>query len=854
MDQLTHSRTGSTLLSVALVPRVPSDQFEIGENAEIIQHFRERITRTLYEAGAKELDLGGDGLVVALDSPATALRCAIRMQAIVDRAMANVRPSSQCVLDIGLHFSAEDVDAGWVSGTGFRVVSALRQMTNGEIAASAEFRAGLNSLSRVRFLERGNLIVEGEPETVSAYLVVSHGVAGELLNRLTWPLEQIRQKAGYVAVPGAVAALAFFAFTQDGWRDVKIGDFLLAAKTVDSIEVQPFAGDDLSPRSELYRETLESGVNEALANYPAVSIVRPGGPSPIAPAEATLKGEAHSAGEWLLVRAQLVRTGDGSELWSGSYYKRVDEIDAISSALVTQMARAIGLRNANAGVPARGLAASALDAKSEAARQANLEAVRADLEDALRQAQRLEIDEASRITSLNNLASLYYDSGRDEEAIPLLRRVIKMRETSLGPDHPEVAVALNNLASLYVARGRLAEAEPLYRRSLNIRLAVLGPKHPRVANAMSNLALLYHRQGRWSDAEPLYESALAIRKLELEWELGPESEALSDRAARFEIEGDYTAAAVTYAKAVDQETLRSGPGHVRTAKLTRKLAVARSQDGDVEEAESLLQHAIAIFDRALGPNHEETAASMSDLGELYRREGRLSEAEQYHERALDAFENSLGVDHPEVAGTLGYLVSIFELQGRDKKAAEAGARRDAIRQTYLGPVFTYVAARSAESSVIRDRQQDQLLAPQPLHEYQLDVQEGVFVTERRRLAESLHNMALLYLDLGRYAEAEKYAKEALDVRRQLSEGPNPEVGISLHSLARINTGQERYSDAQARYQEALQVFESTLGHVHPHVAQCWSDMAELLRKLDRSSEAVYAAERARKTRAALLQP
>jgi tetratricopeptide (TPR) repeat protein len=57
-------------------------------------------------------------------------------------------------------------------------------------------------------------------------------------------------------------------------------------------------------------------------------------------------------------------------------------------------------------------------------------------------------------TSLNNLASLLQDLGKYEEAEPLYRRALVIREKSFGPDHPEVRASLNNLASLYRDQGK----------------------------------------------------------------------------------------------------------------------------------------------------------------------------------------------------------------------------------------------------------------------------------------------------------------------------------------------------------------------------------------------------------------
>ncbi len=101
----------------------------------------------------------------------------------------------------------------------------------------------------------------------------------------------------------------------------------------------------------------------------------------------------------------------------------------------------------------------------------------------------LAIDEASFgrttanvATGLNNLAQLYQDTNRLEEAEPLMKRALAIDETSFGPDHPEVASDLNNLAGLYQATNRLEEAEPLMKRVIEIFESSYGRRSPKCCN------------------------------------------------------------------------------------------------------------------------------------------------------------------------------------------------------------------------------------------------------------------------------------------------------------------------------------------------------------------------------------
>ena len=52
------------------------------------------------------------------------------------------------------------------------------------------------------------------------------------------------------------------------------------------------------------------------------------------------------------------------------------------------------------------------------------------------------------------------------------KRSLEMRESVLGPDHPDIAQSLNNLAALYNDRKQYDKAEPLYERALKIRSKV----------------------------------------------------------------------------------------------------------------------------------------------------------------------------------------------------------------------------------------------------------------------------------------------------------------------------------------------------------------------------------------------
>ncbi|WP_417913316.1 tetratricopeptide repeat protein [Candidatus Electronema sp. TJ] len=208
--------------------------------------------------------------------------------------------------------------------------------------------------------------------------------------------------------------------------------------------------------------------------------------------------------------------------------------------------------------------------------------------------------------ALNDLAGVYADQGRYEEAEPLHKRSLEIREKKLGKDHPDVAESLNNLALLYDSRGRCEEAEPLYKRSLEIWEKALGKEHPHVAAALNNLAALYDSRGRCEEAEPLYKRSLEI------WE-----------------------------KALGKE-------HPHVAVSLNNLAALYYSQSRYEEAEPLYKRDLEISEKSLGKDHPDVAASLNNLALLYKSQGRYEESEPLYQRALTILKAKFPGGHPDI--------------------------------------------------------------------------------------------------------------------------------------------------------------------------------------------------------------
>ena len=112
------------------------------------------------------------------------------------------------------------------------------------------------------------------------------------------------------------------------------------------------------------------------------------------------------------------------------------------------------------------------------------------------------------------------------------------------------------------------------------------------------------------------------------------------------------------------------------------------------------------------------------------------------------------------------------------------------------------------------------------------------------VAQSLHNLALLYADTQRYSESERMFEESLEILRKLAK-ENPQVyeadvAMTLNNLASLYRDTQRYSESERMYVESLEI-RRKLAKDNPQVyetdvAMTLNNLAMLYRDTQRYSE------------------
>ncbi len=124
-----------------------------------------------------------------------------------------------------------------------------------------------------------------------------------------------------------------------------------------------------------------------------------------------------------------------------------------------------------------------------------------------------------------------------------------------------------------------------------------------------------------------------------------------------------------------------------------------------------------------------------------------------------------------------------------------------------------------------------------LYKRALAIREKTLGVSHPHVAQTLNNLGNMYKELGNYADAESLLKRALAIWEKALGAGHPDVARALNNLANVYKEQGKYADAEGRYKRALAIREKALGAGHPDVAQSLHNLANVYQEQGRYADA-----------------
>ncbi|KAF5857978.1 hypothetical protein ETB97_005009 [Aspergillus alliaceus] len=465
------------------------------------------------------------------------------------------------------------------------------------------------------------------------------------------------------------------------------------------------------------------------------------------------------------------------------------------------------------------------------------------------------------LTSASNLGSVLEDQGKYEEAEAMHLRALKGREKALGPMHPDTLTSVRNLGSVFERQGKYKEAEAMHQRALQGYKKVLGPEHPDTLTSVSNLGSVLQKQGKYKEAEAMHLQALKG----IEKALGPEHPdtltSVSNLGSVLEQQGKYEEAEAMHRRDLKGSEKILGPEHPDTLTSVSNLGSVLGRQGKYEEAEAMHLQALKGREKALGPMHPDTLTSVSNLGLVLEQQGKYKEAEAMYQQDLKGSEKILGPEHPDTLTSVSKLGSVLQKQGKYKEA-EAMHRRDLKgSEKVLGPEHPDTLTSISNLGSVLE-QQGKYEEAEAMHQRALQGYEKVLGPEHPYTLSSVSNLGSVLERQGKYEETETMHRQAQEGYKKALGPEHPYTLTSVSNLGSVLRRQGKYEEAEAMNQRALQGYEKqalqgykkVLGPEHPDTLTSVSNLGLVLEDQGKYKEAEAMYLRALKGREKALGP
>lgn len=234
------------------------------------------------------------------------------------------------------------------------------------------------------------------------------------------------------------------------------------------------------------------------------------------------------------------------------------------------------------------------------------------------------------------------------------------------------------------------------------------------------------------------------------------------------------------------------------------LALHEERVGNLAEAASLYREVISTSERVRGTRAKSTAIYITDYADLLRQTGDLDEAEQLLAAAMAIHRETGNGDDAPIATTMSVLGLIHLARGHAVSARPL--LREALRikerelpETDIGLATAYSnwAVLSATLGDFAEAESAHLHAEQLIARAFPGVGHVLIAVEV--------NLADLYRQMGRLADAETYAASAVAKAVAAFGEEHPQTVMAMNQLGNLYVARNRFSEAIPLFERLLQV-------------------------------------------------
>jgi eukaryotic-like serine/threonine-protein kinase len=255
--------------------------------------------------------------------------------------------------------------------------------------------------------------------------------------------------------------------------------------------------------------------------------------------------------------------------------------------------------------------------------------------------------------------------------------------------------------------------------------------------------------------------------------------------------------------------------------------------GNLPQADSLLNSALAQRKSLLGSEHPEVAQSLVALGLLRVDQARLDEAERLVREGLEKTKRARPRNKDAIAKATTALGKVLEARGAYDKAIPVIEEAVKLQSGSATPELAATLKELADTHFYAGHYD----VSDSLNHRALAMHRQIFGDRHPLVADDLINLGAVQFERAHYVEAEQFYRQALDINQAWYGKDHPETASTLSMLGRALVFQKRYDEAVNLVEQALAIQERVYGPVHPRVANVLNELGTVALQRDRFDEA-----------------
>jgi len=423
-------------------------------------------------------------------------------------------------------------------------------------------------------------------------------------------------------------------------------------------------------------------------------------------------------------------------------------------------------------------------------------------------------DTAETLHGTIHVGELLLRTYRYDEAEELLVDCLEKSRAMLGGDHEDTLRVMHLLGNIWSSQGRYADAEPLYLQLFE-HYNALGDNHPEALHFMMHVGETCEALGRPNEAElHLAECAERCRRA-LDHDHPYAMRTLHSIGISFRQKGKLADAESCFGQLLEHYR-KLGDDHPETIHYMMHMGQIYVDSQQLALAEPILLDCLERCRRLLGNDHSDTENTIQALATLYTMLGRVNQADPYsleligrNEKRLDEARVNFGENHMQTQFLKYQLANQY-----------VGMNRLDEAEAILDDLMTHSDENSplrrglvtVEGSIFRARG----LYEEALGCFQLNLDFQRQATGHNPLGMAVAEFQLgeVCRHMGRSNDAIAHYLKAVERFRCYADDDHPSLLNSITLVAALYKSQARYAEAERFAREALE-------KTHPENPNYW---------------------------------